>query len=88
MIKTIGTAVERLNHYDTPQKVVFTVKSVGQKIWIGTSFYQLGATVNGVTQGQQIADTDNSIALDLQGEIYWIGSANFVQVEVLEAGAL
>jgi hypothetical protein len=88
MIRTVGTKAELLNRYDTAQKVVLRVLTSGATIYVAAEQYQLGQLVSGKQQGTPIADTDGNIGLDVIGEIWWIGSAAGVQVDVLETGTL
>ena len=87
MLRTLGTRVEKLNSYDGAQKVVFTVLTGGVTIYVASSAVILRQLVGGVQQGTPITNS-SQVALDCQGEIFWRASAEGVQVDVLETGAI
>ena len=87
MLRIIGTSIEKLNEYRNPQKVVFTVITGGQTVYVATDQTILRSSVGGQQQGTPITSTAQ-VALDVMGQIWWVASAAGVQVDVLEAGAL
>lgn len=88
MIRIIDTKAEPMNTYATPQKVVITVVTNAATVWVGTSKYQLEHNLNGNQQGTPVTQAGGTVALDLVGEVWWLGSAAGVHVDVLEARVL
>jgi len=87
MIRSIGTSVEKLGSYDGAQKVVFTVITANQTVWVSSDPNALRAKVLGNQPGTPITSAAQ-IALDVQGDVFWLGSADAIQVDILETGAI
>lgn len=88
MIRTVGTMPELLGVFKNAQRVVVTVITAGGGVYVGTSRHQLRTQIGGFQQGTNVTQTGGPVALDVVGEIYWIGSAEGTICDLLEPGAL
>lgn len=86
--RSVGTQPEILNTYKGPQKIVINVITAGASVYVSTSRYALANKIAGQQMGTPITQANSPEALDVQGEIYWVGSADPTECDVLEAGAL
>jgi hypothetical protein len=88
MLRPIDTRPELLNTYANPQKIVFTVITAAPAtIYVATNINVLRSQAGGVQQGTPITAA-SQVALDVVGDVWWLGSAAGIQVDVFEGGAL
>lgn len=87
MIRTIGKVPERLTFLGAPEKVILTVQTAAVTVYVGGSLNDLRTKVLGNPQGIPLSSTDGKIVLDLNGDVYWVASADGVLVDYYETGA-